>query len=96
MTPPNIPDRSAEPAVQESLDRSPKARTASNSNDIPADAPPEEARDDEGNFMGGEPKNDDASAPTRGSGGDAEDELDDEEVEERTGVPPSSKELSDM
>ena len=96
MTEPKIPDRSGEPGVQESLDRSSKARTASNSNDAPPDAPPEEARDDEGNYVGVEPKNDEASRTGGASRGEAEGALDDEEVEERTGVPPSSRELSDM
>ena len=96
MTQPKIPDRSAEPAVQESLDRGPRSRTASNSNDVPADAPPEEARDDEGNYMGVEPKNDDAPGAAGAARDESGDALDAGEVEERTGVPPSSKELSDM
>jgi hypothetical protein len=47
MAKPKIPDRSAEPAVRESLDPE-KSNTAANSNDIEPDAPAD-ARDDEGN-----------------------------------------------
>ena len=49
MAEPKIPDRSDEPAVQESLDRE-KSTTAANSNDVEPDAVPEE-RDDEGNAI---------------------------------------------
>lgn len=49
MAEPKIPDRSAEPAVQESLDRE-KSTTAGNSSEVePDDAG--EARDDEGNVI---------------------------------------------
>lgn len=44
-----IPDRSAEPAVQESLDPE-KSNTAASSNDVEPDAPAE-TRDDEGNLV---------------------------------------------
>ena len=44
-----IPDRSAEPAVKESLDPE-KSTTAANSNDVDPDEQPE-ARDDEGNVI---------------------------------------------
>lgn len=49
MTERQIPDRSAEPAVQESLDPE-KSTIAANSNDVDPDAQPE-ARDDEGNAL---------------------------------------------
>ncbi len=49
MTERQIPDRSAEPAVQESLDRE-KSTTAATSDDVEPDAP-DEARDDEGNAI---------------------------------------------
>jgi hypothetical protein len=44
-----IPDRSQEPAVQESLDAE-KSATAANSSDAAAEVPPE-TRDDEGNAI---------------------------------------------
>ncbi len=43
-----IPDRSDEPALQESLDHGPKSHTAANSDDVEPGAAPD-ARDDEGN-----------------------------------------------
>lgn len=49
MAKPKIPDRSAEPAVKESLDPE-KSTTAANSSDVESGAP-EEARDDEGNVI---------------------------------------------
>ena len=49
-----IPDRSDEPALQESLDPE-KSTTAANSNDVDPD-PPEETRDDEGNSVETQPK----------------------------------------
>lgn len=49
MAKPQIPDRSDEPAVQESLDHE-KSTKAANSNDVEPDAPAE-ARDDEGNVI---------------------------------------------
>ena len=49
-----IPDRSDEPALQESLDPE-KSTTAANSNDVQPD-PPEETRDDEGNSVETQPK----------------------------------------
>ena len=49
MAKPKIPDRSAEPAVQESLDPD-KSSTASNSDDVEPGAEAE-ARDDEGNAV---------------------------------------------
>lgn len=49
MSKPKIPDRSAEPAVQESLDQE-KSNTAANSSDVEPDAPAE-TRDDEGNLV---------------------------------------------
>jgi hypothetical protein len=61
MAAPKIPDRSAEPAVRESLDRE-KSATAANSSDMePDDAG--EARGDEGNVIGVARKPNDA--PTR-------------------------------
>ena len=61
MTAPKIPDRSAEPAVQESLDRE-KSTTAANSSDVePDDAG--EARDDEGNII--DVAQNDSDAPAR-------------------------------
>jgi hypothetical protein len=63
MAEPRIPDRSEEPALQESLDHGPKATTATNS-DEEADAAVPEAPPDA------------------------------EEVEEMTGIPADSKELS--
>ncbi|HUQ10139.1 MAG TPA: hypothetical protein VM146_07460 [Steroidobacteraceae bacterium] len=53
MAEPQIPDRSAEPAVQESLDRGPRSTTAANTNDVARDAPPD-TRDDEGNLVDAE------------------------------------------
>jgi hypothetical protein len=44
MAAPKIPDRSEEPALQESLDHSPQARVAANSDDAEHD-PAAEARD---------------------------------------------------
>ena len=49
-----IPDRSDEPALQESLDPE-KSTTAANSNDVELD-PPEQTRDDEGNSVETQPK----------------------------------------
>jgi hypothetical protein len=49
MAVPTIPDRSAEPAVRESLDRE-KSTTAANSSDVEPDGA-EEVRDDEGNVI---------------------------------------------
>jgi hypothetical protein len=63
MAEPRIPDRSEEPALQESLDHGPKSTTATNSDEQAETAPPE--------------------APP-----------DAEEVEEMTGIPADSKELS--
>ena len=49
MAKPRIPDRSEEPAVQESLDHE-NSNTAANSSDLePGD--PHQARDDEGNAI---------------------------------------------
>jgi hypothetical protein len=50
MSEPKIPDRSGEPAVQESPDDE-KSTTAANPNDVEPDAPPD-TRDDEGNLVG--------------------------------------------
>ena len=77
-----IPDRSAEPALQASLDHGPDATRAANSDDIEPGAPPE-TRDDEGNLV--PPKKTEPERP-----------LDAHEVEEITGVPESSEELSDI
>jgi hypothetical protein len=77
-----IPDRSAEPALQESLDHGPNATTAATSDDVEPGAPPD-ARDDEGNLVPS-PKAEPDRPP------------DAHEVEEMTGVPESSEELSDM
>jgi hypothetical protein len=49
MSKPKIPDRSDEPAVQESLDPE-KSNTATSSNDVEPDAPAD-TRDDEGNLV---------------------------------------------
>lgn len=60
MAGPRIPDRSAEPAVRESLDHE-KSTTAANSSDAePDDAG--EARDDEGNVIDVARKDKDAPA----------------------------------
>jgi hypothetical protein len=50
MAEPKIPDRSEEPALQESLDHGLKAIIAANSDDAEHD-PAAEARDDEGNAI---------------------------------------------
>lgn len=50
MAKPKIPDRSEEPALQESLDHGPQSTTAANSDDAEHD-PAAEARDDEGNAV---------------------------------------------
>jgi hypothetical protein len=63
MTKPRIPDRSAEPAVRESLDRE-KSTTASNSSELEPDASGE-ARDDEGNVIDVARKPEDAPARPR-------------------------------
>ncbi len=76
-----IPDRSAEPALQESLDHGPNSVTAANSDDVEPGAP--DARDDEGNLVP-------SPAPETKRPPDAH------EVEEMTGVPESSEELSDI
>jgi hypothetical protein len=77
-----IPDRSAEPALQASLDHGPNSATASTSDDVEPGAPPD-TRDDEGN-----------SVPSQKT--EPERPPDAHEVEEMTGVPESSEELSDM
>jgi hypothetical protein len=74
-----IPDRSAEPALQASLDHGPASTTAANSDDAEP-AAPTEARDDEGNLI--PPLKTKPERPP-----------DAHEVEEMTGVPESSKEL---
>jgi hypothetical protein len=58
-----IPDRSTEPAVRESLDLE-KSTTASNSNDVASDDSPE-TRDDEGNSVEAGQKVDDVPARRR-------------------------------
>lgn len=63
MAAPKIPDRSAEPALQESLDRD-KSTTAATSNDVEPAATPE-ARDDEGNAIEPQPKAKDVPARPR-------------------------------
>jgi hypothetical protein len=50
MAEPRIPDRSAEPELQASLDHGPKATTAATSDDV-AQGAPADARDDEGNLV---------------------------------------------
>ena len=50
MAKPKIPDRSDEPALQDSLDHGPQSMTAANSDDVEPNPPPE-ARDDEGNSI---------------------------------------------
>ena len=62
MAKPKIPDRSDEPAVQESLDRE-KSTTAANSSDVEPDEP--EARDDEGNAVEVPRKVDKVSTPVK-------------------------------
>jgi hypothetical protein len=86
MEEPRIPDRSAEPALQASLDHSPEAKKAANSDEV-AQGAPRDSRDDEGNVV-----------PSQGPAQQAEDEHlpDAHEVEEMTGVPESSEDLSDM
>ena len=79
-----IPDRSAEPALQESLDHGPKSKTAANSNDVEPDAPPE-TRDDEGNST--EQRKPDAAVTRKPPA---------EKVKEQTGVPAESEELSTL
>ena len=77
-----IPDRSDEPALQESLDHGPNSSTAANSDDVEPGAATD-ARDDEGNLIQlPEPE------PERPPDG--------HKVEEMTGVPESSEELSDI
>jgi hypothetical protein len=63
MAAPKIPDRSAEPAVQESLDRE-KSTTAANSSDVEPDEAGE-ARDDEGNVIDVARKDKDSPARPR-------------------------------
>jgi hypothetical protein len=77
-----IPDRKDEPALQESLDHGPKSHTAANSDDVEPGAAPD-ARDDEGNLI--QPPE---AEPERSPDG--------HKVEEMTGVPESSEELSDI
>ena len=77
-----IPDRSAEPALQASLDHGPDSTTAANSDDVEPGAPPD-TRDDEGNLI-----------PSKKA--QPEQPLDAHEVEDMTGVPESSEELSDI
>ena len=50
MNKPKIPDRSNEPALQESLDHGAKSTTAANSDDV-ANRESTGARDDEGNLV---------------------------------------------
>ena len=47
MAEPRIPDRSAEPALQASLDHGPRATTAMNSDEEPKTAPPKAPPDAE-------------------------------------------------
>jgi hypothetical protein len=77
-----IPDRSAEPALQASLDHSPASTTAANSDEVEPGAP-DDTRDDEGNEV-----------PSKEN--EPERPPDAHEVEEMTGVPESSEELSDI
>lgn len=63
MTEPKIPDRSGEPAVQETLDRE-KSTTAGNSEDVDPGAPGE-TRDDEGNVIDVAQKSEGAPAKPR-------------------------------
>jgi len=77
-----IPDRSDEPALQESLDHGPKSHTAANSDDVEPGAAPD-ARDDEGNVVPS-PETETERPP------------DGHKVEEMTGVPEDSEELSDI
>jgi len=77
-----IPDRSAEPALQASLDHGPNSTTAATSDDVEPGAPPD-TRDDEGNLIPS-PETEPERPP------------DAHEVEEMTGVPESSEELSDL
>jgi hypothetical protein len=58
-----IPDRSAEPAVQESLDAD-KSTTAANSNEVDPEAQ-DGARDDEGNAIGVAQTGDDVPGKAR-------------------------------
>jgi hypothetical protein len=78
MAEPRIPDRSAEPELQASLDHGPKATTASTSDDVARGAPAD-ARDDEGNLV--QPVK--AKKPERPRDG--------HQVEEGTAVPESSE-----
>ena len=92
MTEPRIPDRSAEPALQKSLDHGAQSRTAAHSEDVARDAgkgPQEDTADH------ADPE---SQQPTRSldSRDDSAAEPDDEEVETMTGVPSSSEDLSQM
>jgi hypothetical protein len=71
MAEPKIPDRSNEPALQASLDHGPKSTTASNSNDVPPDAPAD-ARDDEGNSTATERPLDETAPAPKGSRADSD------------------------
>jgi hypothetical protein len=93
MTEPHIPDRSAEPALRESLDHGAQSRTAAHSEDVSRDAGkgPRDSKSSET----------DAPAPPEstvrpGKSQDDSTKPDPEEVEEMTGVPKSSEELSQM
>jgi hypothetical protein len=82
MEEPRIPDRSAEPALQASLDHGPKATKAANSDEV-AQGAADEKRDDEGNLI--LPVETEGERPANAQKG-----------EEMTGVPESSEELSDI
>ena len=86
-----IPDRSDEPALQQSLDRGPQSRTAAHSEDVARDAgkgPQDDARSQNGPDSSKQKPRAEDSRDTA--------EPDEEEVETMTGVPPTSKELSQM
>lgn len=93
MTEPRVPDRSAEPALRESLDHGTQSRTAAQSEDVSRDAGKGPRAADSG-------KTDAPSLPeSRTKPGKSPDETakpDAEEVEEMTGIPKTSEELSQM
>jgi hypothetical protein len=91
MTELRIPDRSAEPALNASLDRGALSRTAAQSEDVsrdagkgPRDANKTDAPSPAESTSRPEDSKDDSSKP------------DADEVEEITGVPKTSEELSQM
>jgi hypothetical protein len=93
MTQPHIPDRSAEPALHESLDHGALSRTAAQSEDVSRDAGkgPRAANPSDKNA----PAPPEPESP-RDKPEDDPTKPDAEEVEDMTGVPKTSEELSQM